>query len=209
MNIAVFASHNGSDLQAIIDGCKNKKIKANVSVVISNNENSIALKRAEQENIQNYHLSLSSLGNEDIFASKILEVLKLYEIDIIFLAGYMKLLPSSILEVYKNRVFNIHPNLLPKYGGKGMYGIKVHKAVIDAKEKETGITIHRVNSEYDSGDIIAQTKINVLDTDTPESLANRVLEREHEFLVEIISKIAEGKITLGKTKSESFKILKK
>ena len=197
MNIAVFASHGGSDLQAIIDGCKNKQIKANVSIVISNNGDSMALQRAKDENIPAYHLSSKMFGDENILANEILKVLSKYNIDMIFLAGYMRMLHVSILEKYNNRIFNIHPALLPKFGGKGMYGINVHTAVIDAKETETGVTIHRVNAEYDSGEIVAQTKVPVLENDTPEILAKRVLKREHEFLIEVISDIINGIIPLG------------
>ena len=115
----------------------------------------------------------------------------------IFLAGYMRMLHISILEKYYNRIFNIHPALLPKFGGKGMYGINVHTAVIEAKEKETGVTIHRVTSEYDSGEIVAQTTVPVFDDDSPEQLGARVLEKEHDFLVEVIADIVNGKIVLG------------
>jgi len=197
MNIAVFASHGGSDMQAIIDGCKNNKIDANVAVVISNNGDSMALQRASKENIPSYHLSAKKFGSEEILAEEILAVLEKYDIDMIFLAGYMRMLHISILEKYNNRIFNIHPALLPKFGGKGMYGMNVHTAVIEAKEKETGVTIHRVSAEYDSGEIVAQTTVPVLKNDTPEVLAARVLEREHEFLVEVIADIAVGKIVLG------------
>ena len=202
MNRAVFASHDGSDLQAIIDGCKNEQINATVAVVISNNKDSVALQRAENENIPNFHMSAKKYGSEEILAKEILNVLKQYNIDMIFLAGYMRLLHATVLEKYDNRIFNIHPALLPKFGGKGMFGMNVHNAVINAKEKETGVTIHRVNAEYDSGEIVAQTKVAVLENDTPEILAARVLLREHEFLVEVISSIAEGKIQLGPTASE-------
>ena len=197
MNIAVFASHGGSDLQAIIDGCKNHAIDAKVAVVISNNSDSMALQRAIKENIPNYHLSSRQYDSEELLAKKILQVLDEYSVDMIFLAGYMRMLHTSILEKFNNRVFNIHPALLPKYGGKGMYGMNVHNAVISAKEKETGVTIHRVNAEYDSGEIVAQTVVKVNEDDTPETLAARVLEREHEFLVEVISDIIAGKIALG------------
>ena len=197
MNIAVFASHGGSDLQAIIDGCKNDKINAKVVVVISNNGDSMALQRANNENIPNYHMSAKKYGDEEILAEKILEVLDKYSVDMIFLAGYMRMLHASVLEKYNNRIFNIHPALLPKFGGKGMYGMNVHTAVIEAKETETGVTIHRVNAEYDSGEIVAQTKVEVCEDDTPEILAARVLEREHEFLVEVISDIADGVISMG------------
>ncbi len=197
MNIAVFASHGGSDLQAIIDGCKNNEIKAAVSAVISNNSDSMALQRAKNEGIDGYHLSVKTEGTEELLAEKLLYVLQKYNVDMIFLAGYMRLLHHSILETYHNRIFNIHPALLPKFGGKGMYGMNVHQAVLDAGEKETGVTIHRVNVEYDSGEIVAQTKVPVLENDTAEVLADRVLQREHEFLVEIISDIVDGKIQLG------------
>ena len=185
MNIAVFASHGGSDLQAIVDGCKTNQINARVAVVISNNGDSMALQRARTEGISGYHLSAKQVGNEDALASEILKVLAQYEVEMIFLAGY------------NNRIFNIHPALLPKFGGKGMYGMNVHTAVIAAKESETGVTIHRVNAEYDSGEIVAQTKVPVLENDTPEVLAARVLEREHTFLVEVIADIVNGKIALG------------
>lgn len=197
MNIAVFASHGGSDLQAIIDGCKDKRINANVSVVISNNGDSMALQRAKNEKIPSYHLSAKKFGDENTLADEILKVLLKYNIDMIFLAGYMRMLHVSVLEKYNNRIFNIHPALLPKFGGKGMYGRNVHAAVIDAKETETGITIHRVNAEYDSGEIVAQTKVPVFENDTPEVLGERVLEREHEFLIEVISDIVNGRIPLG------------
>lgn len=202
MNIAVFASHDGSDLQAIIDGCKNEQINATVVVVISNNKDSVALQRAKNENIPNFHMSAKKYGSEEILAKEILNVLKQYYVDMIFLAGYMRLLHVSILEKYNNRIFNIHPALLPKFGGKGMFGMNVHNAVIKAKERETGVTIHRVNAEYDSGEIVAQTKVAVMENDTPEILAARVLLREHEFLIETISSIVEGKIQLGLMDSE-------
>ena len=156
----------------------------------------MALQRAVKENIPNYHLSSRQYGSEELLAERILQVLDKYSVDMIFLAGYMRMLHTSILEKYNNRVFNIHPALLPKYGGKGMYGINVHNAVIAAKERETGVTIHRVNAEYDSGEIVAQTIVSVNEDDTPETLAVRVLEREHEFLVEVISDIVAGKIAL-------------
>ena len=183
MNIAVFASHGGSDLQAIMDGCKNNQINAKVAVVISNNGSSMALQRVAGEGIPNYHLSAKKSGSEESLATEILDVLSILHI--------------SVLERYNNRIFNIHPALLPKFGGKGMFGMNVHTAVIEAKESETGVTIHRVNAEYDSGKIVAQTTVPVLERDTLETLAARVLEREHEFLVEVIADIVNGKIPLG------------
>lgn len=197
MNIAVFASHGGSDLQAILDGCKNRKIKAQVVAVISNNEGSMALKRAEKAGVPAYHLSAKKCGTEEALAVELLKVLNDHAVDMIFLAGYMRMLHQTVLEKYNNRVFNIHPALLPKYGGKGMYGMYVHEAVIAAGEKESGITIHRVNAAYDDGEIVAQTTVPVLPEDDASALAARVLEREHSFLVEVVSDIATGRICLG------------
>lgn len=197
MNIAVFASHGGSDLQAIIAGCKSNKINANVVCVISNNGDSMALQRAEKESIPSYHLSAKKCGDEELLATELLKVLSNHSVDMIFLAGYMRMLHVSVLKEYNNRIFNIHPALLPKFGGKGMFGMNVHNAVIAAGEKETGVTIHRVSAEYDSGEIVAQTSVPVEESDTAEILAARVLEREHTFLVEVISDICENKIKLG------------
>ena len=194
MNIGVLASHGGSDMQAIIDGCKNNLINGKVVVVISNNSDSYALERARNENIDCYHISEKSDSN---YVDSILKVLEEHKVDYIFLAGYMKMLDKRIIDKYYNRIFNIHPALLPNYGGKGMYGIHVHEAVIANHEKYTGVTIHRVNNEYDRGEIVAQTKVRVLKKDTPLSLRDRVLEREHEFLVEVNSKICDGKIKIG------------
>ena len=197
MNIAVFASHGGSDLQAIIDGCKNNQINASVVCVISNNGDSMALKRAENDNIPAYHMSAKKYGDEETLSSEILKVLSSHSVDMIFLAGYMRMLHISVLQKYDNSIFNIHPALLPKFGGKGMFGMNVHNAVIAAGEKETGVTIHRVSAEYDSGEIVAQTTVPVEEGDTAEILAARVLEREHTFLVEVISDICNNKIKLG------------
>ena len=192
MKIAVFASHEGTDLQAIIDGCKNGLIDAEVTLVISNNEDSGALRRAKKEQIENYYISNKNYPDEEELVDKTLEVLNKSKIDIIFLAGYLKKMPEKIIKEYKNKIFNIHPALLPKYGGKGMYGINVHKAVIEAKEKETGITIHKVDENYDNGQIIKQTTVTVKPEDTPEELATRVLEKEHIFIVETLSEIVEN-----------------
>ena len=189
MNIAVFASHGGSDLQAIIDACQSGRLDAEVRAVFSNNGDSLALKRAKDHGIPAFHFSEKVIENPEALEKAILDTLLESKIHIIFLAGYLKKLGRTILKLFENHVYNIHPSLLPKYGGKGMYGIHVHTAVLDAKETETGITIHRVNEEYDDGEIIAQTRVPVLNGDTPETLAARVLEQEHVFIVEVLAKI--------------------
>lgn len=198
MNIAVFASHEGTDLQAIIDGCKDGKIDAIVKVVISNNKNSGALERAKKNGIVAVCLNQSIIPDPQLLDNAIMQVLKENDIDLIFLAGYLKKLGTLILQTYKNRIFNIHPSLLPRHGGKGMYGINVHKAVLNSNDNETGITIHRVTEEYDSGEIIAQTVVPVDADDTPEKLAAKVLEREHIFIVEVLSDIIKSKISVEK-----------
>lgn len=199
-NIAVFASRGGSNLQAIIDSCASGRISARVCVVISNNSDSRALQRARNALIPNHHLSEKTSG--DSLAEKMLEVLAFYRTDTIFLAGYMKKIPETVLKAYENRIFNIHPSLLPKFGGRGMYGINVHAAVLAAGETETGITIHRVTAEYDEGDILAQRTVPVLDGDTPETLAARVLEQEHIFLVDFLAEKFRSKETPPQTQPQ-------
>ena len=189
MKIAVFASGNGTDLQAIIDGCKKGIINAEVALVISNNEAAYALSRAQKEDIPQYCINSDNYSSFEEFNDHLLAILNNHEIDLIFLAGYLKKISPRLIEAYP--IFNIHPALLPKYGGKGMYGINIHAAVLAAGETETGITIHRVSAEYDQGEIIAQTKVEVLPEDTPESLQARVLEREHTFIVEVLKNIVE------------------
>jgi len=198
-NIAVFASGGGSNLQAIIDGCKAGKINAAVCAVISNNSKSGALQRAHDEGIAAYHFSQKTIEDPTELEAAILNTLLSHETDIIFLAGYMKKIGSSILHAYRNRVYNIHPSLLPKYGGKGMYGINVHAAVIQAGETETGITVHRVDPEYDTGETIAQCTVPVHKSDTAETLAARVLAQEHMFLVEVLGRITWEKPTTSGT----------
>ena len=185
--IAVFASHGGSNLQAIIDGCKAGKINAEVVVVISNNPDAYALERAKNAGIPGYCLNKKNSGNN--LGEEMLKLLALHDADMVFLTGYLKKLAGKILQEYKGRIYNIHPSLLPKHGGKGMFGINVHKAVLEAGEKESGATIHKVAEEYDTGEIISQKKVPVLEFDTPETLAKRVLAAEHKLVLETLSKL--------------------
>jgi phosphoribosylglycinamide formyltransferase-1 len=188
LNIGVFASHGGSNLQAIIDACKNQSLNAKVCVVISNNSSSFALERARNAGIPGFHISA---------VKQILLILEKHGVEIVVLAGYLKKLGKKVLQKYKGRILNIHPALLPKYGGQGMYGRNVHEAVIKSKDPVTGVTIHLVDEEYDRGPIINQCEVMVADDDTPETLAERVLEREHTFLVETLKLVEEGKLPLS------------
>jgi phosphoribosylglycinamide formyltransferase-1 len=196
LKIAVFASHGGTDLQSLIDGCADGTIDGRVVVVISNNRKSYALERARNHGIDALHLSEKVFSSEEEFTEALIEELRSRDVNLICLAGYMKFLPRRVLQFAKNRVINIHPALLPRHGGKGMYGIHVHEAVIAAGERETGVTVHQVDHLYDHGKIIAQRKVLVLPDDTPESLQERVLEVEHLLYPETVAKIATGEIEL-------------
>ena len=182
LTIAVFASGGGSNLQAIIDAIKSGAIHGKIAAVISNNSHAFALQRAEMEHIANYHISAKKYPNSDDLRSELESILDGHSINLIVLAGYMKLLPVEIVRRYKGRIINIHPALLPKFGGKGMYGINVHKAVIEAGERFSGATVHFVDEVYDNGAVIIQRRIPVDPDDTPETLAARVLEVEHTIL---------------------------
>ncbi len=198
MNIAFLASYNGSNMQAIVNACKSGKLQAKPAVIISNNSKSGALLRARQEGIPCYHISRKTHPAPNDLDQAILNVLITHEVDIVVLAGYMKKLGPMTLKRFSGSVLNTHPALLPKFGGKGMFGRHVHEAVIAAGETETGVTIHIVDHNYDTGPIIAQTRVPVLPEDTPETLTDRVLEQEHTLFPETLQKIISGEIVLKK-----------
>jgi len=184
-------------MQAIIDACQAKQLNAMPALVISNNAKSGAIARAKKEKIAFYHLSATTHPDATELSAAMLHKLQLHQIDLIILAGYMKLLPKAIITKYADRILNIHPALLPKYGGQGFYGKNVHQAPLDAKEPYTGITIHLVNEKYDEGRIINQCTIPILAADTVESLSEKVLAKEHSFFVETLQLILNGEIKIG------------
>ncbi len=194
LNLCVFASGSGSNLLAIIEAGKSGYISSQVVLVVSNNSASGALETAKKYNIPAYHLSQKLFTTEFEFESRVLDLLKEYKADLILLAGYMKKLSSAVVKQYSGRILNIHPALLPKYGGKGMYGIHVHEAVIAANEKVTGATVHYVNEVYDSGEIILQMQVKVNPDDNALSLQKRVLETEHKLYPEAIKLFEEKKL---------------
>ena len=189
INLVIFASGNGSTLQAIIDSIENGKLNAKINLVVSNNKNAFALDRAKKANIPTYVISSKKTIDID---EELFEVLKDYKIDLIVLAGYLRMIGPRLLENY--RIINTHPSLLPKFGGKGMHGMHVHQAVIDNREKKSGVTVHFVNSEYDKGSIIRQTEVDVLDGDNAESLSARVQSVEKVQLIEVLQDFADNKI---------------
>ena len=196
LRLGFLASHGGSNMQAIIDACKEGRLDAKPAVVISNNSESTALERARHEGIPHYHLSSTTHPDPAGLDVAILRTLEEHGVDLVILAGYMKLLGPQTLTRYRGRILNIHPALLPKFGGRGLYGKKVHEAVLAAGELVTGVTIHLVDERYDAGPIVAQSKVPVLEGDTVDSLAARVLEREHELFAETLQKIVHGEIDL-------------
>ncbi len=196
LRIAVLASHGGSNLQAIIDGCASGQIDGEVVLVVSNNKKAFALERARNHHIDTLILTDAAYPAPNEYAGELLSQLASRKVNLICLAGYMKMIPQPVIEEYRDRIINIHPALLPKHGGKGMYGIHVHESVIAAHESETGVTIHLVNEHYDDGRIIAQESIAVHPDDTPQSLQERVLELEHQLYPDTVARIAAGEITL-------------
>jgi len=188
-NLVVFASGSGTTLQSIIDAIDSGKLTACINLVVSNKPNAYALERARIANIDTY--VIQSMGSEEI-DEELYELLKDYDVDLIVLAGYLRKIGSNLLNNYT--IINTHPSLLPKFGGKGMYGMKVHTAVVEAKEKFTGPTVHFVNTHYDEGDIIRQVKVPVLPTDTPEDVSAKVQAAEKIQLIEVLNDFANGKI---------------
>jgi len=197
LRLGVLSSHGGSNLQAIIDACKEGRLHARCCVVISNNSGSMALQRAKNEGVPNYHLSGKTHLSSQQLDQAIRDTLEKHRVNLVVLAGYMKLLGPLTVSHYQGRILNIHPGLLPRFGGKGMHGDKVHKAVLASGDGVTGVTIHLADEAYDHGPIIAQTKVPVFKNDSVESLRGRVLKREHEFYVETLQRIAEGDIELS------------
>jgi phosphoribosylglycinamide formyltransferase 1 len=180
-NIAILASGTGTNAENIIKYFSNRNT-AKVSLVLSNKRQAPVLKRAEEHNIRTVFFD----HKEFYVTGKVLRYLLLYKIDFIVLAGFLWLVPENITEQYAGRIINIHPALLPSYGGKGMYGEAVHKAVLANNDKESGITIHYVNKHYDKGDIIFQTRCAVDPADTASSLAERIHALEYIHYPKVI-----------------------
>jgi phosphoribosylglycinamide formyltransferase-1 len=201
MNLVVLASGGGTNLQAIIDNIEAGKLDAQIKAVISNNSKAGALERARNHNIPDVHLSHKQFSTPEEFDQKLLSVLKENETDLVILAGYMKMISPTVIRKYKNKIINIHPALLPAFGGKGMYGIYVHEAVIESGVKVTGVTVHTVDEVYDHGPILYQKCVPVLPDDTPESLQQMVLPHEHEAYSKVIQLFAEGKIVIKDNKA--------
>ncbi|MEE2658650.1 MAG: phosphoribosylglycinamide formyltransferase [Candidatus Latescibacterota bacterium] len=198
LRLGFLASGRGTNMQVIIDACRSGTLPAEPRVIISNNSQSGALKQAREQRIPHAHLSSHTLPTPDVLDHVICETLQRHEVQIVCLAGYMKLLGAKTLAAFRGHILNVHPALLPKFGGKGFYGIHVHEAVLAAGEIQSGVSVHVVDEVYDHGPVIAQAHVSVLPEDTPESLAARVLEQEHRLYPETLQRIAIGEIDLGR-----------
>lgn len=182
--IAVFASGSGSNAENIVKFFRNNDL-ARVTIILSNKRDAYVLERAQQLGVPSISFNREDFYNSD----KIVRTLEEQRIDLVVLAGFLWLVPQSLIEKYDGRIVNIHPALLPKYGGKGMFGMNVHNAVVAEKETETGITIHYVNGRYDEGNVIFQAKVSVNPSDTPEMVADKVHHLEYEHFPKIVEKL--------------------
>ena len=196
LQLGFLASHRGSTMQAILDACKTGRLRARPRVVISNNSDSGALHRARKAGVPAVHLSTYTHPKPGALDGAILAILQAYEVEVVCLAGYMKWLGPRTLAAYEGRVLNIHPSLLPRFGGQGFYGEVVHRAVLAAGERETGATVHLVDEEYDHGQILDQVQVPVEPGDSVETLSARVLQQEHLLYVRTLQRIASGEIEL-------------
>lgn len=178
--IVVFASGSGTNAENIIQYFAKKEI-ANVVAVFTNNPNAGVIQRAK-----NYEVAVQIFSKEDLNDGEVLQKINIIIPDWIVLAGFLLKFPENIIKAYPNKVVNIHPALLPKYGGKGMYGMHIHKAIVENKEKETGITIHYVNENYDEGAIVFQQKVLVTEEDTAEDVASKIHVLEQKYFPEVI-----------------------
>lgn len=190
LNIVVFASGSGTNFQSIIDAAEDGQINGRIRGLVTNKEGIRSIERAHNHSIEHTTIKPADFTNTSDFAKALLTQLEKWETDLIALAGYMIKIPSLVIQKYEGRILNIHPSLLPKYGGKGFYGERVHQAVIDNKETESGCTVHLVTEIYDDGPILAQRKVPVYESDDAAQLAARVLEQEHILFPKVIAKLA-------------------
>ncbi|MCH8273070.1 MAG: phosphoribosylglycinamide formyltransferase [Candidatus Marinimicrobia bacterium] len=194
MRIAIFASGGGSNAEAIIRAASEGRLSAEVGLVVSNNPDAAVLQRAKALEVNYTTIDQRNFDSEESYISALFNVLDENGIDFIALAGYLKLVQPKLINKYKNKITNIHPALLPSFGGKGFYGKKVHEAVLEAGCKVSGVTVHLVSESYDRGPIISQLTLPVLADDNPESLAARVLKVEHQIYPEALQLFAEGRV---------------
>ncbi|MFQ5627526.1 MAG: phosphoribosylglycinamide formyltransferase [bacterium] len=189
-HIAVLISGRGSNLVALNEAIKQGHAKAEIKCVISSSEKARGLDYAKQQGIATTWFAESVIQSEKAFSKALLDTFSLHRVRLVVLAGFLRKIPKSVIEIYRNRMINVHPALLPAFGGKGMYGRHVHEAVLEYGCKVSGATVHIVSAEYDTGPPILQECVPVLDDDTPESLAARILPVEHKLLPKAVDLFA-------------------
>ncbi|NLY73952.1 MAG: phosphoribosylglycinamide formyltransferase [Firmicutes bacterium] len=194
--IGVLVSGGGSNLQAIINSIEDRKLEAEIAVVISNRPNAFALERAARHGIPTVVIDHHDFPTVREFTEAIVGNLRKYRVELVCLAGFLKILDRIIIDAYPNKILNIHPALLPAFGGKGMYGHHVHEAVLASGTKYSGATVHLVTAETDVGPIVLQGVVKVDDDDTSESLAEKVLQIEHQIFPEAIRLVLEDRIMI-------------
>ena len=195
--IAVLASHGGSILQAVMDACASRELNAEVVAVISNNSGSMALRRARGAGIATRHLSGRTHSQPASLDAAICATLHEARPDWVLLAGYMKKLGPQTLDAFQGQILNVHPALLPKHGGRGFYGRRVHQAVVDAGDAETGATVHLVDADYDTGPVLAQVRVPVQAGDRAEDVEQRVQRAERQLVVDTLAGIIDGRVEAG------------
>ncbi len=194
VRLAVLVSGSGTNLQAILDACARPDYPAEVVVVVSDRPGAFALERARRAGVPAHVVDWSRFRNRAAFCRQLEAVLEPYRVDLVCLAGFLRILDAQFVATYRGRILNIHPSLLPAFGGKGMYGERVHRAVLEHGANITGCTVHFVTEEVDAGPIILQAEVPVLPTDTPETLAARVAQEEHRIYPEAIRRVALGEV---------------
>jgi phosphoribosylglycinamide formyltransferase-1 len=192
----MLASGSGTNLQAILDTCARSEVSGRVVVVVSNNPKAHALDRARLAGIPAVAMHHRAFPDRDTFDGKLAEILNSYEVDLVCMAGFMRILGPWFVNQFAGRIMNIHPALLPSFGGLGMYGDRVHKAVLDSGSKFSGCTVHFANEAPDGGPIILQAVVPVLDTDTVETLAARIAQEEHKLYPQAVQLFAEGRLQI-------------
>lgn len=196
LRLAVFASGGGSNFGAILKAIDAGTLNAELVLLITDRSDIGAIDKADERDIPVAVLRPRDFADDDAFAEAMLNVLTANRATFIALAGYLKKIPTSVVAAYKHRILNIHPALLPSFGGKGMYGSRIHEAVLELGCRVTGVTVHLVDSDYDTGPIVLQEPVAVRQDDTPKSLAARVLQFEHRLYPEALQLFAEGKVTV-------------
>jgi formyltetrahydrofolate-dependent phosphoribosylglycinamide formyltransferase len=197
MNLGVFASGGGTNFQAVLDAIARGDLSIQVALCLSNKREAGALERARKHGVPAVTFDPAHFDDEPTYAAALLRLLAKHEVDFIALAGYMRKIPSEVVSAFSGRIINIHPALLPAFGGKGLYGRRVHEAVLAHGVHWTGVTVHLVDEEYDTGPIVLQEPVPVLPGDTTEQLAARVLEVEHRLYPEALRLFAQHRVRVS------------